>query len=66
MGLSYKPLWRLLLDREMKKTDLKKVAGISSPTLARLSKNKPVEGRILERICAGLSCQPGEVIEYVP
>jgi DNA-binding Xre family transcriptional regulator len=66
MGLSYRPLWKLLVDRDMKKTDLKKVAGISSPTLAKLSKNKPVDGQILERICAGLLCQPGQVVEYVP
>jgi DNA-binding Xre family transcriptional regulator len=66
MGISYKPLWKLLVDKGMKKTDLMKAAGLSSPTLAKLSKNRPIDGRTLEKICAALSCQPGEVIEYVP
>jgi DNA-binding Xre family transcriptional regulator len=66
MGISYAPLWKLLVVKNMKKTHLKASAGISSPTLAKLSKNQLVDLRILERICAALHCQPGEVIEYVP
>ena len=66
MGISFKPLWKLLLDRSMKKTDLKTAANISSPTLAKLSKNRPVDSRTIEKICAALSCQPGEIMEYAP
>jgi len=66
MGISYRPLWILLATRSMKKTDLYTVSGISSPTLAKLSKNQPVDGKVLERICATLQCQPGDVIEYIP
>jgi len=50
----------------MKKTDLLKAAGLSPPTLAKLTKNKPIDSRTLEKICAALDCQPGDVIEYVP
>jgi len=50
----------------MKKTDLYTIAGISSPTLAKLSKNQTVDGKVLERLCSTLQCQPGDVIEYIP
>jgi len=66
MGISYKPLWVQLAQKGMKKTDLYKIADISSPTLAKMSKNLPVDGKVLERICSALKCQPGEVIEYIP
>jgi len=66
MGISYRPLWIQLAQKSMKKTDLCAIAGISSPTLAKLSKNQPVDGKVLERICATLQCQPGDVIEYIP
>ena len=66
MGMSFKPLWKLLLDRNMKKTDLKTAAHISSPTLAKLSKNRPVDSSTIEKICAALSCQPGDIMEYIP
>jgi len=66
MGISYRPLWVQLAQKGMKKTDLCTIAGISSPTLAKLSKNQTVDGKVLERICAALECQPGDVIEYLP
>jgi DNA-binding Xre family transcriptional regulator len=66
MGISYRPLWVQLAQKGMKKTDLCTVAGISSPTLAKLSKNKSVDGKVLERLCAALQCQPGDVLEYNP
>ena len=66
MGISFKPLWKVLVERDMKKTDLKTAANISSPTLAKLSKNQCVDSRTIEKICAALSCQPGEIMEYVP
>ena len=66
MGISYKPLWKLLIDKELKKTDLVSMAKLSPTTVAKLSKNKSIDGTTLERICAALQCQPGDVIEYVP
>jgi len=66
MGMSYKPLWVLLVKRDMKKKDLMEQARLSPTIVARMSKNKPIDGSTLERICAALQCQPGEVIEYIP
>ena len=66
MGISYRPLWVQLAQKDMKKTDLCTIANLSSPTLAKLSKNQSVDGKVLERICAALECQPGDVIEYIP
>jgi DNA-binding Xre family transcriptional regulator len=65
MGMSYKPLWILLVKKDMKKKDLMEVTGLSPTIIARMSKNKPVDGSTLERIRAALQCQPGDVIEYV-
>ena len=66
MGISYKPLWKLLIDKGLKKTDLVSMANLSPTTVAKLSKNKSIDGTTLERICAALQCQPGDVIEYIP
>jgi len=66
MGISFRPLWILLINKGMKKTDLLTAANLSPPTLAKLSKNKPIDTRTLEKICAALECQPGDVIEYIP
>lgn len=59
MKMSYKKLWKLLIDRNIKKTDLRKVAGISSSSLAKLGKNETVTTDVLVRICEALSCNPG-------
>ena len=66
MGICYKPLWVLLVKKDMKKKDLMESAKLSPTIVARMSKNKPIDGSTLERICAALQCQPGDVIEYVP
>jgi len=65
MGLSYRPLWVQLAQKSMKKTDLCTLAEISPNTLAKLSKNVPVDGKVIERLCASLKCQPSEIIEYI-
>jgi len=66
MGICYKPLWILLVKKEMKKKDLMELARLSPTIVARMTKNKPIDGSTLERICAALECQPGDVIEYIP
>jgi DNA-binding Xre family transcriptional regulator len=65
MGISYKPLFVLLANRGLKKTDLMELAGISSGTLARFAKGEPVSLDVIEKICAALECQPGDIVEYV-
>ena len=66
MGISYRPLLVLLVNKGLKKTDLVSMANLSPTTVAKLSKNKSIDGSTLERICAALQCQPGDVIEYIP
>lgn len=63
--ISYKPLWRTLFEREMKKTDLLDVVGISRGTLTKLSKNEPVNVKIIDRICEKLEIEVTDVVEYV-
>jgi len=65
MAISYIKLWKLLLDKKMKKTDLITVANISTTTLARLSKDKAVSMEVMTRICKALSCDIGDVMEIV-
>jgi len=66
MGISYKPLWILLVKKDMKKKDLMEVAKLTSSMVARMTKNRPIDGSTLDRICTALQCQPGDVIEHVP
>lgn len=63
--ISYKPLWKTLVEREMKKTDLLDVVGISRGTLTKLSKNEPVSVKIIDRICEKLEIEVTDVVEYV-
>ncbi len=65
MPYSYNKLWKLLIDKNMKKTDLKELTGMGPSTLARLSKNEEVSLRVLSRICKELDCDFSEIIEYV-
>lgn len=66
MSVSYNKLWKLLIDRNMKKTELRIAAGISSSTLAKLGKNESVTTDVLVRICKTLNCDIGEIMEVVP
>jgi DNA-binding Xre family transcriptional regulator len=65
MGISYKPLFHLLVDKGMKGTDLTKEGVISAPTLAKLNKGESVDGKIIAKLCDHLNCQPGDIMEYV-
>lgn len=61
MGVTYKPLWKLLIDREIKKTEMSKAIGISSSTLSKLGKDQYVSLDILARVCRYLNCQLKDV-----
>lgn len=65
MAISYKKLWKLLIDKDMKKKDLGRIAGISSSTLARLGKDENVSSDTLNKICMALGCDIGDVMEIV-
>ena len=66
MKISYIKLWKLLLDKGLKKTDLLNLAKISTNTLSKLSKNQPVGMEILARICKTLNCDISDIVEMIP
>lgn len=66
MSFSYKPLWKKLIDRGMTKEQLRVALKLSPNTIAKMSKNEFVSMEVLHRICIYLSCQPGDLLEYVP
>jgi DNA-binding Xre family transcriptional regulator len=63
MAVSYKRLWKLLIDKSMKKKDLCTVAGISPATVTKMGKNGHVTTEVLVKICAALDCKVEEIIE---
>ena len=66
MSISYKRLWKLLIDKDMKKKDLEQKAGISHYTLNKLYHGENVTTDVLARICKALDCQPADLLEWVP
>ena len=66
MAVSYKRLWKLLIDKDMKKKDLAEKAHISSYTITKLNKCENVNVDILVRICAALDCPIESIMEVVP
>ena len=66
MAVSYIKLWKLLLDKKLKRVDLKKKANISSSTIAKLGKDEYVSMEIMERICESLDADIGDVMQFVP
>lgn len=65
MGLSYKKLWKLLIDKDMKKKDLQRIAGISSTSVTKLAKNENVNTEIIEKICTALDCDVADIMEMM-
>lgn len=65
MPVSYDKLWKLLIDKKMKRTELKDAAGISFNVLAKMGKNEYVSMESLHRICRTLSCDIGEIVEFI-
>lgn len=65
MAISYKKLWKLLIDKDMKKKDLQIAAGISSASVTKLAKNENVNTEILEKICIALDCDVSDIMEMV-
>ena len=66
MGASYKKLWKLLIDRDIKKRDLCERACVSTTSLAKLGKSKNVNADVLVKICLALNCDIGDIMEIVP
>ena len=66
MKVSYKKLWKLLIDRDMKKKDLQLATGLSSTTIAKLSNHENVSMEVLIKVCTTLSVDLGDIMELVP
>ena len=66
MAVSYKKLWKLLIDKDMKNKDLCALAGISSASVSKMGKNGHVTTEILLKICTALDCQIEDIMEIVP
>ena len=63
MAASYKKLWKLLIDRDMKKEDLRQKAGITTTAMAKLGRNETVHMDILLKICNVLNCNIGDIMD---
>ena len=66
MRMSYNKLWKLLIDKGMNKSAMRKAAGISSSSLAKLGKGENVTTEVLLRICEALHCDLNDIVEAVP
>ncbi|HIX12453.1 MAG TPA: helix-turn-helix transcriptional regulator [Candidatus Anaerofilum faecale] len=66
MEVSYKKLWKILIDRDMKKKDLQTKAGISWASVTKLSKGETVSMEVLMKVCKTLNCDIGDIVELIP
>lgn len=66
MAISYKKLWKILIDKDMKKKDLCAAAGISHTSMAKLGKNENVTTDVLLKVCHALNCDIGDIMEVIP
>ena len=65
MEISYKKLWKLLIDKDMKKKDLQAAAGISWASVTKLSKGETVSMEVLMKVCKALQCNVGDIVEFI-
>ena len=66
MAVSYKKLWKLLIDKKMSKADLRKEAGIAPNTMTRLRRDEEVSLSILRKICCVVEANIGDIMEFLP
>ncbi|MCX4377625.1 MAG: helix-turn-helix transcriptional regulator [Lachnospiraceae bacterium] len=63
MAVSYKKLWKLLIDRDLKKKDLQQISGVSAASITKLGRNENVNMEIIEKICLALNCDVADIME---
>ncbi len=63
MAISYNKLWKLLIDKGIKRTELKQLAGVSTNVIAKLGKSEPVAMKTLAKVCAALQCGVDDIVE---
>jgi len=66
VAMSYNKLWKLLIDCNLKKKDLREMAGLSTNVLAKMGKGGDVSTQALRKICAALNCELGDIVDVVP
>ena len=66
MAVSYQKLWKLLIDKEIKKKDLSAMAGVSPATITKMGKNGHVTTEVLLKICTALDCRIEDIMEVIP
>lgn len=66
MAVCYKKLWKLLIDKNMKKTDLRTASGITTTALAKLGRDENVNTEVLAKICKALDCKIEDIMEMIP
>lgn len=66
MAVNYNKLWKMMIDKNMSKTELTRLAGISTNAMAKLGKNEDVKVNILEKLCTSLDCKLDDIVEFVP
>ena len=66
MAISYNRLWKLLVDKKMSKSDLRKAVEMSPQTLTKMRRDEPITLSTLERICRVLNTDFGDIVEYIP
>ena len=66
MAVSYKKLFKLLIDRDMKKKDFREVTGVSANTVSKLANGENVTMDVIERICRGMNCSFDDICEFLP
>lgn len=66
MAVSYNKLWKLLIDRKMKKKELVELAGISKSTITKMTHDEHVSTEMLAKICAALNVDLGDIAEMIP
>ena len=66
MKVSYKKLWKMLIDKDMTRADLREMTGISGSTFAKMTRGEDVTVNILTRICKAMKCDVGDIMESLP
>ena len=66
MAVSFKKLWKLLIDKEIKKKDLSAIAGVSPATITKMGKGGHVTTEVLDKICSALNCNVEDIMEVIP
>ncbi|WP_347490476.1 helix-turn-helix transcriptional regulator [Desulfoscipio sp. XC116] len=65
MGVSYKRLWMLIIEKELKKSQVRQMANVSASTFSKMSKNEYVALDVLVRLCVALDCELSDIVEIV-